>query len=103
MYILTFIYIALLLIGSFIGYYKAGSIASLVMGLVFATLITVLTLLLRKEKSWAGQVLLGVVLVLDCFFNWRYIKTGALIPSGLFSILTTILLIVIYLRIKKRG
>lgn len=103
MYILTFIYTSLLLVGSFIGYYKAGSTVSLVMGLVFATLITVLTLLLRKGKAWAGQTLLGVVLVLDCFFSWRYIKTGVLIPSGLFSILTAILLIVIYLRLKKRN
>ena len=103
MYILTYTYVVLLLIGSFIGYYKAGSVASLVMGLVFSALITAFTLLLHKGKSWAGQALLGVVLLLDCFFSWRYMKTQALVPSGLFSILTAILLIVIYLRLKKRN
>lgn len=73
------------------------------MGLVFATLMTLLTLLLRKGRSWAGQALLGVVLVLDCFFSWRYIKTQTLVPSGIFSILTAILLIVIYLKLRKRN
>jgi uncharacterized membrane protein (UPF0136 family) len=103
MYILTFIYIAFLLTGSFIGYYKAGSVASLVMGFIFATLMTLLTLLRRKGNNWAGHALLGVVLALDCFFSWRYIKTQALIPSGVFSIFTSILLIVIYLTLKKRN
>ncbi len=103
MYISIFIYIALLLVGSFFGYYKAASIASLVMGLSFAALMTLFTLLLRQGKAWAGQTLLVVVLALDFFFSWRYMQTHKLMPAGLFSILTSILLIIIYLRLKKRS
>jgi uncharacterized membrane protein (UPF0136 family) len=103
MYTSIFIYVALLLGGSFYGYYKAASIASLVMGVSFAILITIFTLLLRQGKAWAGQVLLVVVLALDFAFSWRYMKTHKLMPAGLFSILTSILLIIIYLRLKKRS
>ena len=103
MYISIFVYITLLIFGSVLGYYKAASVASLVMGLSFAALITLFTLLLRQGKTWAGQVLLVVVLALDFFFSWRYMKTHQLMPAGLFSILTSILLIIIYLRLKKRS
>ncbi len=102
MYISIFIYIALLVAGSFIGYYKAGSSASLMMGLSFAALMILFTILLRQGKTWAGQALLGVVLALDFFFSWRYMKTHHLMPAGLFSILTSILLVIIYLRLRKR-
>jgi uncharacterized membrane protein (UPF0136 family) len=103
MYISIFIYTALLLVGSFIGYYKAGSIASLVMGLAFSLFLTLFTLQYRKGKNWAGQMLLLTVLVLDCFFSWRFIKTHALLPAGLLTVLSSILLVIIYLRIKKSS
>lgn len=102
MYISIFIYTTLLLVGSFMGYYKVGSIASLLMGLVFASLLTLFTLQYRKGKSWAGQLLLLSVLVLDTFFSWRFFKTQALFPAGLFTVLSSILLIIIYLHTKKR-
>lgn len=101
MYTAIFIYIALLLTGSFIGFYKAGSVMSLVMGLVFSSLIVLFTLLYRQNKKWAGQLLLLTILILDLFFFWRYSKTGALMPAGLFSVLSSILLVITYLRIKK--
>lgn len=101
MYISTFIYIILLLTGSFIGYYKAGSCASLAVGLPFSALLTLFTLLYRKGKKWAGQWLLLTVLILDSFFSWRFMKTHALFPAGVFTILSSILLVIIYLRLKK--
>ncbi len=103
MYILTFIYTSLLLIGSFIGFYKAGSAASLMMGLIFSFFLVVFTLLYKKGKNWAGQCLLLTVLALDSFFSWRYVKTHALMPAGVFTILSSILLVVIYLHINKRS
>jgi uncharacterized membrane protein (UPF0136 family) len=103
MYVITLLFTVLLLVGSFMGYYKAGSVASLVMGLVFTFLLTSFTLLYRKGRQWAGQALLLSVLALDTFFCWRYIKTQALFPGGFFVILTSILLVIIYLHIKKRS
>jgi uncharacterized membrane protein (UPF0136 family) len=102
MFIFIWVYIALLLSGSFIGFYKAGSVMSLVMGVVFTVLLTLFTLQYRKGKNWAGQCLLLTVLALDSFFSWRYLKTHALMPSGLFLVLSSILLVLIYFHTKKR-
>jgi uncharacterized membrane protein (UPF0136 family) len=97
MFIFIWVYILLLLSGSFIGFYKAGSVMSLVMGVVFTVLLTLFTLQYRKGKNWAGQCLLLTVLALDSFFSWRYLKT-----SGLFLVLSSILLVLIYFHTKKR-
>ena len=102
MYIFTFIYTALALAGSFVGYYKAGSTASLIMGLTSSTLLIFFTLLYRSGKGWAGQCLLLTVLALDSFFSWRFIKTQAFMPAGLFAILSSALLVAVYLHTKKR-
>jgi uncharacterized membrane protein (UPF0136 family) len=101
MYIVTFIYTALILVGSFVGYYKAGSSASLIMGLASGALLTLFTLLYRSGKNWAGQWLLLTVLALDSFFSWRFMKTHAFMPAGLLAILSSALLVVIYLHTKK--
>ncbi|MGD0665081.1 MAG: TMEM14 family protein [Rhabdochlamydiaceae bacterium] len=103
MFIFIWVYIALLLSGSFIGFYKAGSVMSLVMGVVFTVLLTYFTLQYRKGKIWAGQCLLLTVLALDSFFSWRYLKTHALMPAGVFLVLSSILLVLIYFHTKKRA
>lgn len=103
MIIPTLIYTALLLTGSFIGFYKAGSIPSLIMGVVSATPLILFSLLYKKGKNWAGQCLLLTVFALDSFFSWRYVKTHAFMPAGAFTILSSILLITIYLKTKKKA
>jgi uncharacterized membrane protein (UPF0136 family) len=102
MYIAIWLYTALLLGGGVMGYLKKGSLMSLVMGVVFSLLISLWTVLHAKGRKWAGSWLLLTVLVLDSFFSWRYIKTEALMPAGIFTILSSILLIIIYLQIKNR-
>jgi len=102
MYIPIWIYTALLLGGGFMGYLKKDSLPSLIMGVVFSLFLTVFTYHYSKGKKWAGSWLLMTVLVLDSFFSWRYIKTHSLMPAGLFTILSSILLVIIYLQIKKR-
>lgn len=102
MYVAIWIYTALLLGGGIIGYLKKGSIPSLVMGVVFSLLLTFFTVQYSKRKKWASSWLLLTVLILDFFFSWRYIKTQALMPAGIFTVLTSILLVIIYLQTKKR-
>jgi uncharacterized membrane protein (UPF0136 family) len=103
MYILISLYALLLFIGGFIGYFKAASLPSLLMGLISTILLILFTLLYRnKALQWAGSALLITVLALDSFFTWRFIKTFSLFPSGFFSLFSTILLIVIALKISKK-
>lgn len=101
MVISIFIYTTLLLIGGVMGYVKAGSVMSLVMGVVFSLFLTIFVIQFKQGKSWAGQCLLLTVLILDGFFSVRYIKTQALMPAGLFTVLSSILLVIIYLSTKK--
>ncbi|MFN7095651.1 MAG: TMEM14 family protein [Burkholderiales bacterium] len=102
MYIFILFYTTLLLTGGLIGYFKAHSTPSLIMGLLSTFFLTTLTILYRKGFKRAGYGLLLVVLSLDSFFSWRWVKTLNLFPAGLFSIFSTILLILIALPIQKR-
>jgi uncharacterized membrane protein (UPF0136 family) len=102
MYISIFIYTLLLLTGSLIGYFKAGSQISLLMGVLSTIFLTLFTLLLYKGHKAAGIPLLTVVLLLDSFFSWRFIQTLKPFPPGIFSLLSTILLIIIALKIQKQ-
>ncbi len=101
MYISIFIYTALLFAGGIMGYVKSGSVMSLAMGTLFSLFLTLFTLQYQRGKRWAGQCLLLTVLLLDGFFSVRYLKTQALMPAGLFTVLSSILLVIIYLRTKK--
>lgn len=102
MIILISIYTSLLFVGALIGYFKAGSLPSLFMGVGSTILFTLFTLLYRRGSKGAGTALLATVLALDAFFSWKFIKTLSLFPSGFFSLFSTILLIVIALRLQKQ-
>ena len=101
MYIFIALYTLLLLTGSIIGYVKAESVASLATGLISSFLLIFSTIAYRKRAFWGKSLLLLTVLALDGFFFLRWFKTFAFFPAGLFSLLSTILLIVIALRVRK--
>lgn len=106
MYIFILVYTALLLTGGLIGYFKAHSTPSLLMGILSTFFLILFTVLYQKSSKLgarrAGYGLLFTVVILDAFFSWRWIKTLALFPAGFFSILSTILLITLALHIQKR-
>lgn len=102
MVILILIYTGLILVGSLIGYFKAGSCPSLIAGVISTISLALFTFLYHRGIKGAGYGLLFIVLALDSFFTWRFIKTVALVPSGLLSIISTILLIIMALHIKKK-
>ncbi len=99
---LILIYTALILAGSLIGFFKAGSCPSLIAGVISTIALALCTFLYHRGVKGAGYGLLFIVLVLDSFFTWRFIKTVAFVPSGLLSLISTILLIIMALHIKKK-
>jgi uncharacterized membrane protein (UPF0136 family) len=95
------IYALILLIGGLVGYMKADSIPSLVSGLVFSVVLFLCAYAISKGKLAAQYVALAVTFVLDGFFTHRFAKTLNFIPSGLMSLLSLAVIIVIALKIRK--
>lgn len=76
------IYAGLLIVGGLMGFFKAGSIISLVMSSVAALLI----LLTRV------QVGVVVVFALDCFFVYRFATSFHFFPGGMMALLSSLTL-----------
>lgn len=88
------IYALLLLVGGVIGHYKAGSLASLIMGSTFALAFGILAF--QKGKI-ANFITIGFTLVMLGFFGYRYSLSFNFMPAGLMSILSLMLLIKLWL------
>jgi uncharacterized membrane protein (UPF0136 family) len=81
--ILILVYGTFILAGGLIGYWKAGSKASLIAGVVSAAALAV--------AFWIGQsngvvglcIAAGVALLLSVVFLIRFLKTRAVMPSGM--------------------
>jgi uncharacterized membrane protein (UPF0136 family) len=79
----TATYAFFVLVGGLIGYLKAGSIASLAMGLFFSALLFSCAFAIYK-KSVLGHVLsLALTSFLLLFFGFRFFQKLAFMPAGL--------------------
>ena len=80
--------------GGFMGYAKAGSKMSLIMGIVSSIVIFV-GLYLSKSNTQMGYGLISVMsALLVVTFIIRLVKTGSFMPSGMLVILSIIAVIV---------
>jgi uncharacterized membrane protein (UPF0136 family) len=86
------IYAALLLIGGFIGFIKAGSLMSILMATGFAILLFGCGYAVWKGSWIAYQVAIGLLSLLLIFFGYRFLTTYQAMPSGMMTLLTLILL-----------
>jgi uncharacterized membrane protein (UPF0136 family) len=87
---ITYVYAVLVFIGGVIGYIKAESVPSLIMGTSFAVLLALCAKLIRDNKTYAyvgALVLMGLLLA---FFGHRFIVTEKFMPPGLMAILSLI-------------
>ncbi|CAM0117188.1 TMEM14 family protein [Rhabdochlamydiaceae symbiont of Dictyostelium giganteum] len=103
MNILIFIYTVLLFIGSLIGYFKAGSVASLMMGTLSTGSLLSFLFLTRKKPLLAYRGLFITLLILSAFFTLRWIKMAHFLPAGALSLFSWSVLIFLsyYMRQKK--
>lgn len=94
-------YGAFILIGGMIGYAKAHSMMSLIMGTTSALIAFASGWTMLKNRP-AGQVsaliLAGVLLI---FFASRFINSGNFMPAGLMSILSVAVLAALSIGFKK--
>jgi len=92
--IILAVYGALMLGGGFMGYVKAGSQMSLMMGIVSAIIIFA-GLYLSKSNTRMGYGLIAAMsTLLVVTFIIRLVKTGNFMPSGMLIILSIIAVIV---------
>lgn len=91
--IVVLLYGLILLVGGTIGYTHAGSMASLIAGLLsgFVAIIAA-TLLEQRHCRPAGTLATIEALILTLFFSYRFGLSGAFMPSGLMALLSLIVL-----------
>ncbi len=95
------IYGVLLIGGGFMGYKKAGSKMSLIMGLISGALVF-LGLYLTQTSPKNGYTLIAITSAfLTGVFIKRLIKTKAFMPSGMLIVLSLLALVVSMLMLKQ--
>ncbi|MDN3505534.1 MAG: TMEM14 family protein [Rhabdochlamydiaceae bacterium] len=99
---LFFLFGALLIAGGAIGFIKAGSIISLVMGATLGLTICILAIYTLKGVVYCENCALVMTLLTDIFFAYRLLKAKSFFPAGIITIIASIFIIVSCISIRKR-
>lgn len=84
------VYGIIVAVGGLMGYLKAGSLPSLIMGSAFGLLLIASGWLALQQNSIAYALCLVLSGVLTLFFGYRFYLTGAIMPAGVMSMLSLI-------------
>ncbi len=101
--IITAVYGLLIFIGGIIGHIKAASCASLVMGITFGILLLGASYLLYRKQAAGAYGAICLLLLLDGFFTFRFLKTFSFFPSGFFTLLTLLALVLVVVSLRKKA
>jgi len=91
-------YALFVLLGGIFGYVKAGSTASLIMGVIFAAALSIGAFALLNEKKIGFPIAVATTLLLTTFFIYRFILTYHFMPAGLMSLISLIVLSLLYVK-----
>lgn len=91
------------LIGGIMGHIKAGSQASLISGIVFGVLLLLSSLAMYKEKRFGYFLAVGLAFFLDAFFTYRFTLTHSFFPSGMMSLASLFVAVLLLFRHKKKA
>jgi len=94
--------LCVLMFGS-VAYITKGSLISFLAGGGFGLVMMGVGVLTFKEKSYVESAGLLIMLLLNIIFSVRLLKTGNFFPSGFFVLLTTLVITVISLNIRRRA
>ncbi len=98
----TLIYGLIVIAGGIMGYLKAHSTASVVVGSISGFLLLVSALGMMGRMVAPAYLALLITLALDAFFTYRWLFSFKFMPSGLMSVISTLVLLVLALLIKSR-
>lgn len=94
-------YALLVFLGGIFGYIKAGSTASLVMGVAFAVALSTSAFAMLNEKKLGHTMAVITTFILAAFFLYRFILTAHFMPAGLMTALSLITLILLVFKRSK--
>lgn len=103
-YIVGF-YGILIFVGGLMGHAKAGSTASLVMGAIFGILLLVAAGCMFSQRNYlkGTYFALGLTFILDAFFSYRYLSSMKFLPSGLLSLISLGILLLLVSHIRQKS
>ena len=90
---IVYVYAVLVIIGGVIGYTRAQSRPSLIMGVVSGLLLLLAGWGLGHALSWGEPLSIVLIVALLVFFGGRYANSRAFMPSGLMAVLSLLALI----------
>ena len=89
-----FVFGALTIIGGIIGYVKAGSVPSIIAGVITGLLLIIAAAILPEHRAAGLATAFIVSLLLAAQFVPKLIRTGKVMPAGMMSILSVVGLVV---------
>lgn len=99
----VFLYSLAILAGGMIGHFRSGSMPSLISGVLFGLLLLIASYLMYQKKPAGNWMALILAILLDGIFTWRFAKTLHFLPSGLLSLLSLVVIILVALKVGKRA
>ncbi|MBS0629081.1 MAG: TMEM14 family protein [Verrucomicrobia bacterium] len=98
----TLFYGLIVIAGGIIGFLKANSTTSIVVGSISGFLLLLTALGMMGRMVAPAYLALAITLILDAFFTYRWIATYNFMPSGLMTVISTLVLLVLALLIRSR-
>lgn len=94
-------YALLVFLGGIFGYVKAGSTASLIMGVAFAVALSTSAFAMFNEKKIGFTTAIITTLILAAFFLYRFAISFNFMPAGLMSLLSLAVLAILFVKKAK--
>lgn len=92
------LYALLVFLGGIFGYVKAGSVASLVMGVGFAAILGISAFSLFNGKKYGFHIGVSATTLLALFFAYRFFLTYKFMPAGLMCLISLAVLAILLFR-----
>ncbi len=83
------------------GFIKSGSAPSLIAGGLSGLSLLFCSVLTFTYRKWGLYAAFTLMFLLDLFFSYRYLKTGAFFPAGMTLILTSVSIIALVISVIK--
>jgi len=99
-YLIVLVYGLLVLAGGIMGYVKAKSLPSIIMGIIFGVFIIWSSTIMYKGDPLGTYLSLAASLILAAFFAMRFRVTKKFMPAGLMIILSVISVITLLIRLR---
>lgn len=93
--LVVFFFGIIVAMGGFMGYVKADSLPSLIMGLSFGVILVICSYGLWKKHLYGFFGSIATTTILTVFFMMRYVQTSKTFPAGVMALLSVIVMILL--------